>query len=52
MNRQLSDNEKRVLKSIMAAIESRIRNGSLQGGIGAQEVNYTIYYMVKFDNEK
>lgn len=52
MNRQLSDEEKRILRIIMGSIESRIRNGSLQGGIGAKEVSYTVYYLVKFDNDK
>ena len=49
MKNKLSEDEKKILKSIMAAIEARIRNGSLQGGLTAEGVGFTVFYMVKYE---
>lgn len=46
-NQKLSENEKRILHDIFIAVEARVRNGSLQGGLTAEGVNFTIFYMLK-----
>jgi len=47
MDKKLSGEEKKILKTILSAIEARIRHGSLQGGLTAEGVDWTIYYMFK-----
>ena len=47
--KKLSEQDMKILKVILATIESRIHSGSLQGGLTAEGVKYTVYYLLKYE---
>ena len=49
MTKQLSDKDKKVLKEILSAIENRIISGSTKGGLTSKDVDYTVYYLFKYE---
>lgn len=46
---KLSEKDEEILQEILTTIESRIRSGNYKGGISSREVDFTLYYLFKYE---